>query len=48
MKWIKFKVWCVRWLRRFNFIPRVWYQCELDLAKMEAERLFKLLNEEKK
>lgn len=30
-------VWLIHVLQDFKMLPDVWYQCEIDLAKMEAE-----------
>ncbi len=45
MKYIKLKVQCfvIYWLQRFYIIKRVWHKCEIELAKLEADKLMKKL-----
>jgi len=42
MTWLIFKVYLVHWLIYFHLRPNIWHKCELDLAKMKAERMVKL------
>lgn len=45
--WLIIKVQIIYMLMRFNFIPRVWYKSELDLAKIRGQELYDFFNGEK-
>lgn len=43
-KWLAIKVEIIYLLRRLRIIPDVWYQSEIDLAKLKADELFEFFN----
>jgi hypothetical protein len=43
--WLAIKVFILRILIRLRIKENVWHQCELDLAKIQAEKIVKLFTE---
>lgn len=44
MRRLKLKVWVVCVLRWCRLIPDVWYECEIRLSVIEADKLDKYFN----
>lgn len=43
-KWLQVKVFAIHILQKIGILPKVWYQAEIDLAKIRGEEIYKLFN----
>lgn len=42
---LSIQVWIINSLQKKGMLPIKWYKCELELAKLQARKLYKILND---
>lgn len=44
LRYLKSKRFCVQLLRYLKLIPDIWYDCEIEIARYEGEKLAEFFN----